>query len=104
MVYFILDLNNSCVKIGKANNPKRRLTELQISNINTLTIILTENGGVKREKELHSKFRRYNTRGEWFDISGRNNDLLSYINNHSMYHIECQYENNKCYIYEKMKK
>lgn len=62
--YFIQDeLGN--VKIGKSNNPEKRLTINQTGNALKLTLLLYIFGD--KEKRLHQKFNFYKIRNsEWF--------------------------------------
>lgn len=57
-------------KIGVANNPVRRLEELQIGSPYELDIIAFAGftDPQEAEKALHSRFDKYNVRGEWFKI------------------------------------
>lgn len=63
-VYFITD--GEAIKIGKANNPKSRLSGLQTSHHKPLRIIHLTPGGEAFERELHFKFSHLRIRGEWF--------------------------------------
>ncbi|WP_050577733.1 GIY-YIG nuclease family protein [Sinorhizobium meliloti] len=63
-VYFITD--GDAIKIGKANNPKSRLSGLQTSHHKPLRILALMPGGEASERALHGKFHRYRIRGEWF--------------------------------------
>lgn len=58
------------VKIGIAQDPKHRLSELQVSCPFDLKIKKTRSTPHAKEVEkfLHVHFRRYHLRGEWFDI------------------------------------
>ena len=64
---------NGYIKVGKANNVKRRLHELQIGNPIKLTLISTiecysEEEAYEVEKYYHTKFQEYCVKGEWFDL------------------------------------
>lgn len=63
-VYFITD--GEAIKIGKANNPKSRLSGLQTSHHKPLAIISTMPGGLELEREIHVIFDGFRLRGEWF--------------------------------------
>ncbi len=77
-VYFITD--GEAIKIGKANNPKSRLSALQTSHHKPLVILATMPGGEELERELHRIFDAYRLRGEWFrDCS----PLREFIESHS---------------------
>lgn len=67
MVYFITD--GLYTKIGIANDPKKRLSEIQVANPNELMIVHVVYGGRKVEVEMHRKFKQFHHRGEWFKIS-----------------------------------
>jgi hypothetical protein len=62
--YFIQRVPNGPVKIGRANNVKRRLDQLQTASAEQLVIrgVITSD----REKELHERFRDKRMAGEWF--------------------------------------
>ncbi|MEZ2132531.1 MULTISPECIES: GIY-YIG nuclease family protein [unclassified Sinorhizobium] len=63
-VYFITD--GEAIKIGKANNPKSRLSGLQTSHHKPLRILALIPGSEETERALHWKFERHRIRGEWF--------------------------------------
>lgn len=67
-IYFIG--NEEYVKIGIANNPKKRLRALQGANHTYLHIIYTMPGNETLERLLHIIFKDYRIRGEWFTYSG----------------------------------
>lgn len=64
MVYFITD--GEFIKIGKANDPNQRLSELQTGNPKSLWIIKQIKGDEKQERMLHQVFKTWHHRGEWF--------------------------------------
>ena len=68
-VYIISD--GTDIKIGKANNPTRRLSELQTGNKNQLSIlrlIKTENekDAYRIESTLHKIYSQHRLNNEWF--------------------------------------
>lgn len=69
-VYFILDAAAGLVKIGRAGNPWRRLSQIQAHNASLLEIVAIEPGGAQREAELHERFSASRVRGEWFRFDG----------------------------------
>lgn len=77
-VYFITD--EDCVKIGRTNNVKARLCQLQTSTHRKLRIICTmpcksKESGIKLEKYLHTLFSKYSAEsGEWFYIVDKINE------------------------------
>lgn len=83
-VYFIQ--SGDYIKIGKADNPATRLKNMRRFggvlapkgvDFAELKIVGLERGGRERESELHKKFRRLRTDGEWFEA---NSKLVDYIN------------------------
>lgn len=67
-IYVIGGEAASLVKIGYANNPVRRLTELQVSNPVRLEILATLPGARAEERQLHRHFTSHRRHGEWFDF------------------------------------
>jgi len=78
MVYFIGNKEKQLVKIGKANQPKRRIEEIQVGFPYQLEIFLIIEGNEAIEKTLHNKFKNKHIRGEWFILD---EDILSFIDN-----------------------
>jgi hypothetical protein len=75
MVYFVLGGNT--VKIGyTAHNVWKRIKELQTASPFLLSLIMTEDGGLRRERELHHRFRKSRLYGEWFAVTS---ELVDYI-------------------------
>ena len=77
-VYAILDPENNCLKVGKANDVTQRISDLQVGNPNELKLIatiscLSENHAFAVESELHRKYSNLYVRGEWFKYD---DDLL----------------------------
>lgn len=67
LVYFIRNTRTGSYKIGISENPKKRLSELQVANEDTLEIAATiANAGVEEEKLLHANWGYLRLRGEWF--------------------------------------
>lgn len=69
-VYFIRD-GVGHIKIGIAQNVENRLKALQTSNACDLEIykifkVDSRYDAKSLEKELHSKFKKFRVRGEWF--------------------------------------
>ena len=72
-VYFIKERLgiHAPVKIGVAKNPEGRMAELQIGNSRRLEIVarlgpMSAKHAYGTETRLHSKFKKYRIRGEWF--------------------------------------
>lgn len=68
-VYLIQCGPNGPVKIGKADDPKGRLSELQVAHWQTLTLVRVWEGSEADERALHARFADLRIRGEWFHFS-----------------------------------
>ena len=73
-LYVFQARTTGAIKVGKSNNPDRRLQQVQTGCPYTLRIILRmEDGGVL-EAHVHTRLQKYRTRhvhgGEWFDELG----------------------------------
>lgn len=77
MVYFVSD--GTYTKIGKTNNPLKRLETLQTSNASSLKFIYLFDCNDNYEKRLHKLLEEYKTRSssEWFNL--KNINLYSYL-------------------------
>jgi len=64
--YIIKNKRNNLYKIGRSSNPKNREKTLQ-SEEPLIEIIKTWNEDI--EYELHSNYKEYRVRGEWFKLS-----------------------------------
>jgi len=73
-IYFISD--GECVKIGKANDVKKRLQGIQTGNSKPLKLLYTMKGDERLESFLHELFADYRKVGEWFVIDGILEDFL----------------------------
>jgi T5orf172 domain len=71
VVYFVQ--NGGLIKIGKSENLGERIRHMGVP---VTAILATEPGGLKRERELHTRFAEYREHGEWFRPGPR---LLAYI-------------------------
>lgn len=67
------------IKIGWTTNWPRRLSELQISNPESVQILLIIGRPKVYEKTLHGRFAEHRTRGEWFNDHP---DIRTYIDEH----------------------
>ena len=54
------------VKIGLSTNPERRLRTLSTANAHPLRLLHFVVGGRSLERALHSKFKQYHIRNEWY--------------------------------------
>lgn len=68
-VYFIQSATGH-VKIGCAENPKKRLANLQTAWPHPLNLLRTEPGGSKEEADYHLQFAELRVGGEWFECRG----------------------------------
>lgn len=73
-VYFVSD--GSAIKIGKAKDPKSRVTGMNTGASSKLEILGVVPGGYEKERKLHETFSRHRLRGEWFSPAP---ELLDYI-------------------------
>lgn len=75
--------NNKPVKIGMADDPKRRIKELQTGNPEVLNLVLTIHCRSRRharlvESTLHNQLKGVNVLGEWYKV--RNDKLYKVLN------------------------
>lgn len=78
MVYFIQEANNpnGLIKIGRAQNPERRLITIQVSSpvkLGFLNVIVDEND----DRKYHLRFSSAWVRGEWFNPTEELNAFIS---------------------------
>lgn len=73
-IYFISD--GDCVKIGKADDPQKRLSGIQTGNSKPLKLLYTMKGDERLEGFLHELFADYRKVGEWFRLDGLLEDFL----------------------------
>ncbi len=66
-VYFIQADENGPIKIGyTADDPKKRLGQLQTGNASALKLLGAIKGTSSRERELHAALAEWRMQGEWF--------------------------------------
>lgn len=80
MIYFILNRENSHIKIGYSNNPMKRLKALQTGNSFELEILTIIDGDISMEKMLHKKFNNFKIKNEWFTYSEEIKEFIFFIN------------------------
>lgn len=91
MIYLILCEQTETCKIGFSNNPEKRIKELQTSNPYQLSLISVIEGDINLEKQLHSRFRKFKIKGEWFSS---NKLIIDYFSEHPTNSIKAfHYEN-----------
>jgi hypothetical protein len=65
-LYILQAKTTGFVKIGRSNDPEKRLLQLQTGCATPLKLILVAKERGNHEKELHRQLARYQTVGEWF--------------------------------------
>jgi len=75
-IYVMIDKNTGYYKIGKSVNPKYREKTLQ-SEKPTIEMLHVFSGKSSDEKKLHEIFKQKRIRGEWFDLSGSDVQLIN---------------------------
>jgi len=90
-VYFIGNVDLRSVKIGKSNNPKKRLAELQTGNSHNLMLYaVVENVTPDYEMELHKLLKHLQMKGEWFELT---DELIHFMINKTD-ETSCKYKIN----------
>jgi hypothetical protein len=67
-VYLMGSASSPIVKIGRSNNPKRRLFQVQEDVGRPLEVMWTTPGGKEMERGLHQHFAQERRHGEWFEL------------------------------------
>src|SRR5690348_14035371 len=67
-VYLMGSPESPIVKIGRSNNPKRRLYQVQEDVSRPLEVMWTHPGGREMELGLHQHFAEQRRHGEWFEL------------------------------------
>jgi len=83
MIYFIQAGENGPIKIGKSDDPDRRLKDLQTAHYEELRILWVEHedpGPVDQEKGYHAFYESDHIRGEWFSPNNIANDVYGMQN------------------------
>ena len=68
-VYLIRAGEHGPVKIGKADNPWQRRSELQVAHWEELRLLRIWEGSEAEEAQLHRRFLDHRLRGDWFTFS-----------------------------------
>ncbi len=66
MIYFVAYGDSGLTKIGYATHMGKRLSQLQVSSPECLTVVALIEGTNAQEKALHAALRSERKRGEWF--------------------------------------
>lgn len=69
-LYAIYSPADGLVKLGIADDPKKRLTGIQCMSPAQLVLLATKAGTGKDEAALHLRFSAYRSHGEWFRYEG----------------------------------
>lgn len=77
VTYIIYSHQNKAVKIGYASDLASRISTIQISTPEELSLLFAFQGGREIEKELHQLLAKYRLRGEWFDFTSEVFQMLS---------------------------
>lgn len=77
-VYFIQGVDGGPIKIGITIDPEDRLQELQLGSPVMLCLRAVTKGGLRLERQLHTRFAEVRSHGEWFHPIP---ELLGYISN-----------------------
>lgn len=66
-IYFLQDLSNKNIKIGRTNDLKSRMSNLQVGNSNQLRLSFIMNEMEDHfENHIHGICNRFHIQGEWF--------------------------------------
>ena len=65
-IYLISDPKSNAVKIGRSDNPMKRVAELQTGNPNPLTLLSCFAAEATVEQVIHVHLKQYSLNGEWF--------------------------------------
>jgi len=76
MVYFIEAPSIKLIKIGRTQDVKKRISELQVGSPVPLRLLGVVPGDSAMEKQIQDKFKHLRKHGEWFRESVQ---LLEYI-------------------------
>lgn len=79
-VYFILAREVNRIKIGMTISVQKRLENLKRASPIKLELIGVIEGGRKKEKELHLRFRGFHIQSEWFEYEKPIQDYIESIN------------------------
>lgn len=69
-VYLIWLEGTSCYKVGKADNPAKRLKDLQTGHAGKLHLLtqMACKDALRKESYLHQKYGQWRVQGEWFSV------------------------------------
>jgi hypothetical protein len=76
MIYFIQGQKTQLIKIGLAEDVKRRLSNLQTGSPDVLVFLGGFPGDEAIETRVHARFRSQRKHGEWFEPSDALNEFI----------------------------
>lgn len=76
-LYFIGDLEDGPIKIGRSSNPHARLKALQTGSPTRLALLCHAAGQGHLESRFHQELAEYRVHGEWFQ--GREVERAAYV-------------------------
>ncbi len=80
-IYFVEAVGQERIKIGKADNPKARIMQLQTGSAVELRLLGVIADQPSRESDLHAAFAKDRIQGEWFRATS---ELREYIARYSV--------------------
>lgn len=75
-LYFIQPVGGGPIKIGIALNPRRRLSQLNVSSFRRLGLLAVVQGAADREVRIHEALAPHRLNGEWFENCGEVLELI----------------------------
>lgn len=75
MIYFIEAVGVGRVKVGKADDVKKRFASLNGASPVELRLLKSLPGYTAEETELHARWRRHRIKGEWFDLEALRSEI-----------------------------
>jgi hypothetical protein len=75
---YLIKHQNGLTKIGYSKTPRLREKTLQAEDPR-LKMVAVKSGSMRQEKKLHRVFSEKRIRGEWFDLSDREIELMRFV-------------------------
>lgn len=67
---YAIQADGPFVKIGRADNIRQRMGELQIGQVSPLGLLAVLSTDPRKERSFHHELRHWRVRGEWFRLEG----------------------------------
>ena len=67
-LYIMQSSGNGHLKIGRAKDPKARVSQLQTGNSEEIKLLASYEGWGWRESDIHARLTDYRLKGEWFSL------------------------------------